>query len=141
MPRKLANMSFGWSLKMNSQAVVNALLQAMAPGTSNSHESQPSPNKQTSLVIEQVLRHFPGHYVLSAQDGAVEFHVFMPASVVHKPNETDILWMSNYYSAHPPVCEDDSGSPRKPLNGPLLRATGDLDDDGHAVPKITENKS
>jgi hypothetical protein len=47
------------------------------------------------------LRHCPGHNVLSAQDGGVEFDVFVPFSMVYKPNETDILWMNNYYSAHP----------------------------------------
>jgi len=76
---------------MNSQSVVSALLKTTAPGTSNSRESQLSPNKQTSQVIELVLRHFPGHNGLSTQAGAVEFHVLVPASVVNKANEADIL--------------------------------------------------
>jgi hypothetical protein len=92
---------------MNSQSVVSALLKAMASGTSNSRESQLSPNKQTSQVVEQVLSHFPGHSVFSAQDGAVEFHVLVPSSVMHKPNEADILWMKNYYLTSPLECEGD----------------------------------
>jgi hypothetical protein len=95
----------------------------MAPGTLNSRESQPSPNKQTSLVIEQVLRHFPGHNVLSAQDGAAESHVLVPTSVVNKSNETDILWMNNYYSEHPSVCEgDDLGTTYECVGAVLMAA-------------------
>jgi hypothetical protein len=92
---------------INSKSVVKALLKATASRTSNNRESQLSPNKQTSLVIEQVPRHFPGYNVLSAQDEAVEFHVLVPASVVYKSRETDIFGINSYYSAHPQVCEGD----------------------------------
>jgi hypothetical protein len=108
---------------MNSKSVVSVLLRTTAPGTSNSRESRLSPNKQTSQVIEQVLRHFPGHNVLSAQDGAVEFHVLVPAPVVNKANETDILWLNNYYSERPPVCEgDDLGTTYESVGSVLLAA-------------------
>lgn len=108
---------------MDPQSVVTALLKAAASGTSNSRESQLSPNKQTSPVIEQVLRHFPGHNVLSAQDGAAEFHVLVPASLLYKPNETDILWLNDYYAAHPPVCEgDDLGTTYDSVGSVLMAA-------------------
>jgi hypothetical protein len=108
---------------MNSKSVVSALLRITVPGTSNSRESQLSPNKQTSQVIEQVLRNFPGHTVLSAKDGAVEFHVLVPASAVNKANETDILWLNNYYSERPPVCEgDDLGTTYESVGSVLLAA-------------------
>jgi hypothetical protein len=108
---------------MNSKSVVSARLGTTAPGTSNSRESQLSLNKQTSRAIEQVLRHFPGHNVLCAQDSAVEFHVLVPASMVNKANETDILWLNNYYSEHSPVCEgDDLGTTYESVGSVLLAA-------------------
>jgi hypothetical protein len=108
---------------MNSQSVVAALLTKTKSATPNSCEIQVSPNKQPSLIIEQILRHFPGYNVLSAEDGAVEFHVFVPDSVVNKANETDVLWLSNYYSEHPPVCEgDDLGTTYESVGSVLLAA-------------------
>jgi hypothetical protein len=107
---------------MNSQSVVSALLKTSAPGTSNSRESQLSPNKPTSQVIEQILRHFPWHNVLSAQEGAVEFHVLVPASVVDRANETDILWLNHYYSERPAVCEGDDLSTTYESVGSVLLA-------------------
>jgi hypothetical protein len=108
---------------MNSQSVVSALLKTTALGTSNSRESQLSPTQQTSQVIEQILRHFPGHNVLSAQDGAVEFHVIVPVSVVDRANETDILWLDHYYSERPAVCEgDDLGTTYESVGSVLLAA-------------------
>ena len=107
---------------MNSKSALSALLRTTAPGTSN-RERQLSPNKQTSQVIEQVLRHFPGHNVLSVQDDAVEIHVLVPDSVVNKANETDILWLNNYYSEHSPVCEgDDLGTTYESVGSVLLAA-------------------
>jgi hypothetical protein len=106
MPEIRINLSLKES-PMNSQSVVSALLKTTAPGTSNSRESQLSPNSQTSPVVEQVLRHFPGHRALSAHDGVREFHVLVPSSVMHKPNEEDILWMKNYYVTNPSECEGD----------------------------------
>jgi hypothetical protein len=95
------------SVSMKKQSVVSALLQTTVPETSNSRESQLSPYKQTSLVLDQVLLRFPGHYVLSAQDGTTEFHVLVPSSVMHKPKEAHILWMKKYYATSPSECEGD----------------------------------
>jgi hypothetical protein len=53
------------SVSMKKQSVVSALLQTTVPETSNSRESQLSPYKQTSLVLDQVLLRFPGHNVPS----------------------------------------------------------------------------
>jgi hypothetical protein len=108
---------------MNAQSVVSALLKTTALGTSNSRESELSLNKQASQAVEQVLRHFPGYNVLSAQDGPVEFHVLVPASVINKANATDVLWLNNYYSEHPPVCEgDDLGTTYDSVGSVLLLA-------------------
>jgi hypothetical protein len=108
---------------MDTPSVVSALLKTTATGTSNNHESQLLPNKQTSQVIEQVLRHFPGHTALSAEDGTTEFHVLVPSSVAHKPNETDILWMKSYYSTNPSECEgDDLGTTYGCVGSVLLAA-------------------
>jgi hypothetical protein len=41
---------------MDTPSVVSALLKTTASATSNNHESQLLPNKQTSQVIEQILR-------------------------------------------------------------------------------------
>ena len=64
-----------------------------------------------------------GISVPSSQDGTTEFHVLVPSSAMHKPDETDILWLSSFYAAQPPVCEgDDLGTTYESVGSVLLAA-------------------